>query len=344
MPDVLTDAAQLTPDWLTQALRAHGALDSGQVTNIRQRSFASKNASVAQVEASYSADAGPSAPRRLFLKLGRRRIEVELFNHLAPSMPDPPLPRCYAAVFDPDLGRSHLLFDDLSATHVEAEEAIPPALPDSQRMLDALAQIHAHWWQHPRLHTDIKAIGEDVPGYVVAVARERFPAFADLLGDRLSEERRRIYDMLFALWPPPDLRERLASERALTIIHGDTHFWNFLLPRDPRADTVRILDWAVWHIGIGPTDLAYMLAMFWFPERRARMEQGLVRRYHAQLLARGVQAYDWEQCWLDYRAAAIFNLFWPVFWSPYLPQAIWWNALEKAMLAFEDLECEELLE
>jgi hypothetical protein len=33
-----------------------------------------------------------------------------------------------------------------------------------------------------------------------------------------------------------------------------------------------------------------------------------------------------------------------VFWSPYLPQAIWWNALEKAMLAFEDLECEELLE
>jgi hypothetical protein len=343
MPDVLTHAAQLTPDWLTQALRARGVLDCGCVTNIRQQSFASKTASVARIEASYSPDASPSAPLHLFLKLGRRRIEVEFFNHVAPSMPDPPVPRCYAAGFDPDLGRSHLLFEDLSATHVDAEEAIPPALPDTERMLDALAQIHAHWWQHPRLRDDIRAISEDVPGYVVGIARERFAGFVDVLGDRLSEERRRIYERVLVLWPPPSVRERKAGERALTLIHSDTHFWNFLLPRDPRADTVRIVDWAVWHIGIGPSDLAYMLAMFWFPERRARMEQGLVRHYHTQLLARGVQAYDWGQCWLDYRTAAIFNLFWPVFWSPYLPQAIWWNALEKAMLAFGDLGCEELL-
>jgi Ecdysteroid kinase-like family len=127
-------------------------------------------------------------------------------------------------------------------------------------------------------------------------------------------------------------------------VHGDTHYWNFLAPRDPAMDKVRIVDWAVWHIGVGPSDLAYMIVLFWFPERRARMEQALVRRYHARLLERGVVGYDWEQCWLDYRAAVIFHLFWPIFWHRGLPASIWWDALEKGMLAFEDLECEELLE
>jgi hypothetical protein len=74
------------------------------------------------------------------------------------------------------------------------------------------------------------------------------------------------------------------------------------------------------------------------------MERGLVRRYHELLLGYGVKGYGWDQCWLDYRTAAIFNLFWPIFWHRYLPQEIWWHTLEKGMLAFEDLGCAELLD
>jgi hypothetical protein len=120
---------------------------------------------------SYSADAPPSAPTHLFLKLGRRRIQVEFYTHIALAMGDAPLPRCYAAAFAAELGRSHLLFEDLSTTHAVAEEAIPPSLVDTERMVDALAQVHAHWWQHPRLG-DIRALGEDVPSYVVGAARD----------------------------------------------------------------------------------------------------------------------------------------------------------------------------
>jgi hypothetical protein len=80
MPDVLSDAGQLTPAGSRRRF-ARGVLGSGRVTGIQHQSFVSKYASVAQIDARYSAGATPSAPRRLFLKLGRRRIEVEFFNH-----------------------------------------------------------------------------------------------------------------------------------------------------------------------------------------------------------------------------------------------------------------------
>jgi hypothetical protein len=88
-----------------------------------------------------------------------------------------------------------------------------------------------------------------------------------------------------------------------------------------------------------------MIVMWWYPERRARMEEPLVRRYHRQLIAQGVEDYDWEQCWNDYRLSATRILLYPVWMhaegrSP----TLWWPILEKSMLAFQDLECIELLE
>ena len=343
MHDVITDIDQIEPAWLTYALKAHGVLTRGQVVAVHKQAIHANTATAALLNIDYSDEASPSAPQRLFVKLGQRRIEVEFYNHIAPAMPESPAARCYEAVFSAKTGRSHLLFEDLSATHTAPEDELPPSLADTERLVDALAVFHAHWWHHPRLQGDIAAIAEDVPGHVAGVARDGFPGFVDLLGDRLSTERRRLYERIVAAWPLPSYTARLAACQAVTLVHGDTHYWNVLAPRDPAADRVRIVDWAVWHIGVGPFDLAYMLALSWFPERRARMEQGLLRRYHAHLLEQDVVGYDWDQCRLDYRTALIYHLLWPIFWHRYLPASIWWYALEKGMLAFEDLGCEELL-
>ena len=343
MQDVITDIDQIEPVWLTRILQERGMLVHGQVVAIRNQAVHANTATAARLEIDYSEAISPSAPRQLFVKLGRRRIEVEFYNRIAPAMPESPAPRCYDAAFAPEAGYSHLLFEDLSATHAAPEDELPPSLADTERLVDALAAFHAHWWQHPRLQGDITEIAEDVPGYVAGVARDGFPGFADALGDRLSAERRRLYEGILAAWPPPSYAARLAAGQAVTLVHGDTHNWNFLAPRDPAVDKIRIIDWAVWHIGVGPFDLAYMIALFWFPERRARMERALMRRYHARLLDQGVAGYDWEQCWLDYRTALIYHLLWPIFWHRYLPASIWWYTLEKGILAFEDLGCEELL-
>jgi hypothetical protein len=343
MQDVINDIDQVEPAWLTRVLQERGVLAHGQVAAVRTQAIRANTSTAARLEIDYSDAASPSAPRQLFVKLSGRKIEVEFYNQIAPAMPESPAPRCYDAVFSAQTGRSHLLFEDLSATHATPQDELPPPLAHTERLVDALAAFHAHWWQHPRLQSDIAGIAEDVPAYVVSVARNSFPGFADVLGDRLSTERRRLYERILAAWPSPAYTARLAAGQAVTLVHGDTHNWNFLAPRDPAVDRVRIIDWAVWHIGVGPFDLAYMIALFWFPERRARMEQDLLQRYHARLLEQGVAGYDWEQCRLDYRTAMIYHLLWPIFWHRYLPASIWWYTLEKGMLVFEDLGCEELL-
>src|SRR5262249_55771314 len=150
--------------------------------------------------------------------------------------------------------RSCLLFADLSVTHFVHQGQPPPELADSERRVDALAAFHAHWWQHPRLRADIGAGADDVPGYVFGVARDAFASFTDAMGDRLSAERRKLYERIFEAWPP--IRgARLAAGRHVTLVHGDTHNWNFLMPRDPSVNRARIIDWAVWHLGVGPADL-----------------------------------------------------------------------------------------
>lgn len=337
---VITELDQVTPEWLDSLLREQGVLSRGAVTAVQLGASETHTATVSPLVISYSADAPPTAPTHLFLKLGRRRIEVDFYNHIAPLMPDPPVVRCYDAAYAADAGRGHLLFADMTATHKEPEGTLPPQRASYEQVIACLASIHAYWWEHPQLDTRVGAVAEDVLGFVIGVAQEAFPAFVDFLGDRLSAERRALYERLFTVWPPPT---RQAGTRR-TLVHGDPHLWNFLYPRNPATDRILIIDWAAWRVDVGTDDLAYMIAPFWYPERRARQEQDLLRYYHDVLSARGVTGYSWEQCHLDYRVSVISNLFWPIFWWKYgLPQAIWWHNMERLLLAFDDLNCAELL-
>jgi hypothetical protein len=88
-----------------------------------------------------------------------------------------------------------------------------------------------------------------------------------------------------------------------------------------------------------------MMALKWYPERRALMEESLLRRYHACLIARGVKDYSWEDCRLDYRYSVISHLFTPVFqWAGgEIPAIVWWHNLERISEAYKDLNCAELV-
>jgi hypothetical protein len=76
--------------------------------------------------------------------------------------------------------------------------------------------------------------------------------------------------------------------------------WNIFLPRD-GGDDLRLFDWDGWRIGIAASDLAYMMALHWYPDRRQRLERTLLDRYQAMLLAQGVRGYDREALHDDYR-------------------------------------------
>ena len=173
--------------------------------------------------------------------------------------------------------------------------------------------------------------------------RERYTRFADTLGDRLWPAARAIYARVH------DARERLITPARLyatyTLGHGDAHMWNLLYPRDGGpASGIRLIDWDSWRIGRAAADLAYMMAVHWYPEQRARLEARLLERYHAGLRARGVTDYSLERLWEDYRLSVIGQLAIPIWQQTFgIPAVVWWSHLHRVIAAFEDLDCAALL-
>ncbi len=360
METLLTNMEQATAEWLTQALRKAGVLGQGHVTSVQQQSVETTSTSViAFLELSYSYDSPPSAPSRLVLKVSKPNMapekfalgkrEVTFYTTVAGAMSNPPVVRCYDAVYSPATGQSHLLIEDVSATHFQPAWPLPPLRLYCEQVMDCMAQFHGFWWEHPRLGKGIGTLPTKEVFHNYLRERERiFRNFVDFAGDRFSLERRAIYEKVFAALPALWERQKQArrTETAgLTIMHGDAHFWSFMYPSDPTRDTIRIIDWQAWRVGRSTEDLAYMITLDWYPERRHAMEKAMIRRYYDGLLQHGVTQYTWDKCWEDYRVSVIRSLLIPVWqWSVNLGPAIWWPHLERVVLAYQDLGCAELLE
>jgi thiamine kinase-like enzyme len=168
-----------------------------------------------------------------------------------------------------------------------------------------------------------------------------YARFADRLGDDLSSEQRALYERFQA--STATLIARYETRRNLTITHNDAHVWNCFMPRDGGGD-VRLFDWDGWRIGVGASDLAYMMAVHWYPERRRRMEQALLDRYHTTLAECGVRGYDRQMLDDDYRLAVLWQIASPVWHAAYdIPPVIWWNNLQRVVMAVDDLGCREWL-
>lgn len=348
----ITTLSQITPAWLTATLQQAGCLADGQVRTIefseqRQTGFHT----VVRLYVTYSQAA--TAPPHLFLKfsLPERQVrvaengwEVKFYRDIASQMKGGPLIRCYDAVFSAQHKKLHLLLEDLTATHDAQEPShLPPLLPDCERIVDALAQFHAAWWERP----PFAVAGWQLPDDTELAARidglsRRFHAFQAMLGDRLSTERRTIYQTVLAALPT--LYRRLQAAQGMTVVHDDIHIGNFLYPHEPNRDKVRILDWQTWTIDLAVKDLAHMLAYFWFPERRARYEQSLLRHYHERLQTYGITNYSWDTLYNDYRLCVIRKLFHPAWqWENGENTSKWWFHHERILLAYQDLQCAELV-
>lgn len=342
------------PARLTAALRKGGVLDAGAVREVKvlhQRDTVVSH--IVRLGLRYVGDPG-GAPQSLILKTAqaafsrtpadRGEHEVAFYTQLSPYMPPGLVPRCFDGHFDEASGAWHLLLEDLTDSHELATvPTLPPSRHQATAIVTALARMHAVWWDHPNLGETFGtwASPEDSAARMETFAGH-YDRFADQLGDRLSEERRILYRRLIE--QSARLSQRYHSRRHVSIAHGDAHTWNFLLPRAGIVDTVRIFDFDLWGINVPTSDLAYMMAIQWYPERRQALERALLHRYHETLLAHGVAGYTRGALDQDYRWSVLWHITKPVWqWSINLPPGIWWNNLERVMMAVEDLGCEELL-
>ncbi|QOZ80097.1 aminoglycoside phosphotransferase [Bradyrhizobium sp. CCBAU 53351] len=348
LPDIIEPAR------LTAALRRGGVLDAGAVREVKvlhQRDTVVSH--IVRLGLRYVGES-TGAPQSLILKTANSafaeklanggRREVEYYTQLVPNMPPGLVPLCFDGHFDEDSLAWHLLLEDLTDSHdVAAAWPLPPSREQTIAIITTLARWHAAWWDHPGLGDTVGTFAspEDSAERIETFAGH-YDRFADSLGDRLSEERRILYRRLID--QSDRLSQRYHSRRHLSITHGDAHVWNFLLPRSGVADTARIFDFDLWSINVPSHDLAYMMAMHWYPERRQALERALLNLYHDTLIDSGITGYTRGALDRDYRWAVLWQITRPVWqWSFNIPPVIWWNNLERIFAAVDDLGCEELL-
>ncbi|MBV8166659.1 MAG: aminoglycoside phosphotransferase [Alphaproteobacteria bacterium] len=340
---------------LTDALRRAGVLGDGRVTAVEivqvRPTILSR---ITRLRPSYDG-APPDAPTALLIKAPlpeRREIgwhggrhEVAFYTDVAPKMPPGLVPRCFDGAWDDATNDWHLVLEDLTDSHATPTTwPLPPSEADCRRILAAWARVQARWWDAPELGTEIGTWPDEGTALEwLSRLETRVAQLIDQVGDEIPPARRDLFARYID--HAPRLMARYRVRRNLTLVHGDAHVWNCLLPRDPAADDVRLFDWDCWRAGLGADDLSYMMAMHWYPERRQHLERLLLDHFHAALATHGVQNYDRRALDDDYRLAVLRTMGIPVHQAAAgIPPVIWWNNLQRIWLAIDDLDCRALLD
>ena len=176
-----------------------------------------------------------------------------------------------------------------------------------------------------------------------AKRREILPEFIEQLRDWITPNWKAAYGLLFDAFPKP-LSDRIECGVNLTLVHGDTHAGNFLIPHDPGSRRCYVIDWSTYHRWFGAKDVAYFMSTWWTPRLRRIMEHDMARQYLDRVVEYGVSDYGWEDCWRDYRLSvietALHTVHIPIPWDM---AWLWYPHFEQTMSAFQDPRCGDLL-
>jgi hypothetical protein len=235
---VITTTDQLTPDYITQLLRARFPEVKAAV-EVVVRPHTDYHSTTFRLKLSWSEQAS-SLPEALFLKLlskHRGQREITIYQHfLGESQRLPFLVPCYDAAYDPVMGLSHLLLADLTASHQQIASrdqirafAAQPSIGQLRAAVQVLAGWHAHWWEAPLLHgAAIPAFGpyaseaayQDYAQQVERAWERFYPNVETWLPQELATLYTHLISHLPGLWYT-HFQKRLVGGQQLTLAHGD---------------------------------------------------------------------------------------------------------------------------
>lgn len=312
----------LTASWLTDVLRASGAIASGA----RVESFDAEQVGagvgvmgvLVRATLHYAGGAPAGAPPSVVVKLpspfeenraqgvgmGMYEAEVRFLNELATRTPVR-LPKVYFAEIVSGTAEFAIVMEDLG--HLEiGDQIVGLPVAQARAAVRALADFHAAWWGkvqvpdlewipsvvHPRIQ-GLAAMWPDLWAGFTAKFGYVLPDGALAVGEAVKT---RYWGLMEALGRMP-----------WTLIHQDFRVDNLFFDRLGAEEPVVIIDWQ--GVGRGPAiyDLAYFLGGSLTVENRRAHEGDLVRAYHDRLVSRGV-SMSFDDLWTGYRMGMLSGL------------------------------------
>jgi hypothetical protein len=317
---VVAEPEELTAEWLTGALRAAVGRDDVVVTDVERSPIGTGQMGASyRLRLTYAGEPGdlpptlvaklPSPdPDRRVMAAGAYRTELGFYRDLAQTVAVR-TPACRFAAISEDGATFVLLLEDLHPAR-QGDQIVGSSVDEARRAVGNLAGLHGPRWCDPTLLdlpwiTAIDAEGAELLGQVlvsaVEVFVERFTGRLDAAdGAMLAEIAEAIAPWILAR------PERFAP------VHGDYRMDNLMFfptgstgPDDQADGGLAAVDWQTVGVGLPGRDLSYFLETSLDPELRRAHEVELVGHYHRALRSFGVTGYSFDECFDDYRFAAL---------------------------------------
>jgi hypothetical protein len=254
-------------------------------------------------------------------------------------------PHCYYAAIEGDGPEHALLLEDL-APAIQGDQLAGCSVEVARAAIQELVGLHAPTWcdQSLRSHDWLGEPTDQMIALGRALYQAQLPAFLDRFRARLESDEVAIIEQVADSQGPPF--EPLHD--AFSVVHLDYRLDNLLIDERPSPPSIAVVDWQSLTLGNPLADVAYFLGAGLLPEVRVEVEREIVRDYHRALLESGIQGYDAEQCWNDYRRGAFAGFAVTVIAAPMVQQTERGDAMFAAMARRHarhalDLECAELL-
>ena len=313
MVDIVSRPDEVTPSWLTQALRDSGHLAGGTVAGFDHSIIGTgKMGDNARFVLQYQGERG-DAPESLIIKFpaedetarmmagaqGAYYTEVMFYRHLAARtrMRTP-------AIYANEISEDRQLF-------TTAMEDMSPAQPGSQLVGESQAHARVAMAEAAKLaaafygEDSLKELehimfhARDGGEFGQALLQQYWPGFLERFGHGINSE----CEAFGALYVERHSTFATRSQAPKTLAHGDFRSENILFD----GNTACTVDWQTTSYASPLTDLAYFMGGSVDVDDRRNWERDLVREY-SELLAGHNVALGFDDCWQQYREQAMHGL------------------------------------
>ncbi len=317
-------AEAMSPSWLTEVLRANGRLEPdvevvsfdlepiGEVVGVFGTvhrvtpAYSAATSAPATFVAKFPTDAVENKTVGMALDIYAREIHV--LRNVAANTPGLDHARVVHADMDPANGAFALLVEEVTGKTV-GDQVAGLDRTQVESVLEVLAALHAHWWDHPELATSDWLPRGDHPvqlAVVPGIMSSAMPVVAERYGDRLGPEK---VAMGFAVAEQFESLMRRLAERARTFTHTDMRAVNLFF--DDTGRDVTIIDWQLCTYSVPMQDAMYLYGSSVTVEDFDAWGVDTMRHYHECLnrhLAAIGQSYSWDDLWLDSQLVALWAI------------------------------------